>query len=216
MTPDGIPSPTELARSHRRLYDQLAPEYDARVEALRPVVTDTLERLLLPRLGRGSRCLDLGCGAGLVSELLTAAGHQVTALDLSPRMLDATATRAPEATLIEGDYLELELAPRFDAISAFAFIHLFPATDAERALQRMRRNLRRGGLLLIGTTAAAAEAEGFEAKADYPGAPARFRRHWTPQAFLDLLERSGFVILEMVRHGDPFGKDWLDVIADRP
>lgn len=213
--PGAIPSPSELTALHRVLYDGLASIYDERVEELRPVVSHTLNTLLLPRLPLRARCLDVGCGAGLVSQLLVQAGHRAVGVDLSAGMVIAAASRAPQASFVVGDYLTTRFDAPLDAISAFAFIHLFPAAQAQAVLEKMHADLAVGGLLLIGTTAASAEREGFEPKTDYPGAPARFRRHWTPGGFRAALRQAGFEILEELRHPDPFGKDWLDVIARR-
>lgn len=206
----------ELSERHRRVYDLLAPEYDSRVEALRPVVGSSLSKLLA-RIGtEPSRILDVGCGAGLATSILAGAGHRVTALDLSSRMSALTAARAPQASVLTGDYQSIRFSQPFDAIVAFAFIHLFPAGQAEAVLARMRGDLVPGGHLFIGTTASDTSSEGFEGKADYPGAPARFRRRWTEPEFRSALAEAGFRMCELLLHRDPFGKQWMDAIVCRP
>lgn len=57
--------------------------------------------------GRGSRCLDIGCGAARNAIPLTELGFQVTGTDLSEPMLDAARKRSVSA----GVSLDLVLAP---------------------------------------------------------------------------------------------------------
>jgi SAM-dependent methyltransferase len=202
-----------LSVRHAAVYDALASEYDARAPALTTVTQDSLAQLLARTGDARGRALDVGCGAGLVSQGLLDAGFNTTAIDVSARMLEACRARAPEAHVLHGDYLEQRFDQPFDVIVAFAFIHLFPADLAEECVAKMRADLKPNGLLLIGTTAEPVAREGLEGKADYPGAPRRFRRRWTEEAFLDALVQAGLEVFDVARHIDPFGKRWTDVVA---
>ena len=79
--------PAEIARFGalaRRWWDPEGPQrplHDLNPARLRYVA----DRVTL----RGARVLDVGCGAGLLSEALAGEGAEVTALDLSPELIDA-------------------------------------------------------------------------------------------------------------------------------
>lgn len=202
-----------LARHHAAVYDALAAEYAARAPSMVAVTQDSLAQLLALTGNAHERALDVGCGAGTVSRELLGAGFRTTSIDISRRMAEACQARAPQARVLQGDYLEYEFGERFDVIVAFAFFHLFPAAMAAECLAKLRADLAPGGLLLIGTTAEPVSGEGLEGKADYPGAPLRFRRRWTEAGFLQALGQAGFDTLDIARHVDPSGKRWTDVVA---
>jgi SAM-dependent methyltransferase len=71
--------------------------------------------LLEPVLAGGGVVLELGCGSGLLTRELTAAGHHVIATDASPAMLDLARSYAPAADvrilMLPGDPL-----PAADAV----------------------------------------------------------------------------------------------------
>ena len=99
-------------RTVKEYYDRRAPEYDDwylgrgkfadRVrpewEAERTTLAELLEALP-PR-----RTLDVACGTGFLTQYLPG---DVTGLDQSERMLQEAARRAPDATLVQGDALQL-------------------------------------------------------------------------------------------------------------
>lgn len=204
--------PAWLAGRHADIYDALADEYDARADSLAAVTDQSLRRLLALAAPPG-RALDVGAGAGLVARALCDAGYRTTAIDVSPNMADVCRRRCPHAEVIVGDYLHERFDEPFDVMVAFAFIHLFPTSIAVACLAKMRDDLADDGLLLIGTTAEPACTEGFEGKDDYPGAPRRYRRRWTEQAFVRALAVAGFHVADTARHDDPYGKRWLDLVV---
>jgi SAM-dependent methyltransferase len=101
--------------------------------------------------------LDVGAGTGRVALELARAGHEVTALDREPELLDALAARARAAGLavetVVADATGFELGRRFGlAIVPMQTIQLLP----ERAgfLAATRRALVPGGLLAAAITVA--------------------------------------------------------------
>ena len=60
--------------------------------------------LLAPR--RGERILDLGCGDGVLTEKLVAAGAEVVAVDGAPDMIAAAKKRGLDARLTRAERLE--------------------------------------------------------------------------------------------------------------
>lgn len=203
--------PAYLA-AHRDAYDAVADEYVARTERLRPV-TQACVDLLAPRLPANGRVLDVGCGAGLMVQLLRAAGFDAEGIDLAPRMAAASRVLNPTATIHVGDVLSYPFTGAYAGLTALAFIHLFPKADALDALRTMRGLLEQDGLLYIGTTKASRSSEGWEDKADYASSARRYRKHWTETEFLQALKETGFTVLDLHLLTDPFGKTWMDVIA---
>jgi magnesium-protoporphyrin O-methyltransferase len=59
---------------------------------------DRMRAAMLSRLPAdltGARVLDAGCGTGTMAAELAARGAEVTAVDISPRLIDRAKTRAP-------------------------------------------------------------------------------------------------------------------------
>jgi len=105
----------------------------------------------------GSPILELGCGTGRVLLPLARLGHQLTGIDASAEMLErAWAKVAAEnlgrlVTLEQQEMCELDLAERFTmAFAALnSFAHLHTTGEQLAALERIRRHLNPGGLLIL-------------------------------------------------------------------
>jgi SAM-dependent methyltransferase len=83
-------------------------------ELARPVVD-----LLAPK--RGERILDLGCGDGVLTELIAAYGADVLCGDLSKELLAAAAAKGLEVQRVDGHALPFEA--EFDAVFTNAALH---------------------------------------------------------------------------------------------
>src|SRR4051812_7144793 len=66
---------------------------------------------LLTRLPRSGLVVELGCGSGISTQILTNAGHEVVGIDISRPMLAIARERAPRATLRHGSIWDAELPP---------------------------------------------------------------------------------------------------------
>lgn len=115
-------------------------------EACAPGILD----LLASVKARAGLVLELGCGTGLLTERLIAAGHRVIATDASPAMLAIADER------IGGDAVELrrltlpdDPLPAVDAVVAIGHpLNYLPDAEAiERALVAMAAALRPGGVM---------------------------------------------------------------------
>ena len=137
-------------------------------------------------------------------------------IELSPKMAEFAKRRNPNPKIIVGDFLTEDFAEPFDGIIALALIHLFPKEEAMKVLRKMHDMLVPGGTLYIGTTESAESSEGWEVKEDYSGKHRRFRKHWTEAEFRRALEEAGFEVLKLHRITDPFGKKWMDFVAQKP
>jgi 2-polyprenyl-3-methyl-5-hydroxy-6-metoxy-1,4-benzoquinol methylase len=112
------------------------------------VLEPSAQRLLAEAPFRG-RVLEIGCGTGaLARELAARRGAKVTAIDLSPRMIDVARVRTNETLGIEYRVADImTLSPRgFDAVVSVNTLHHLPL--AEMA-QRMGDAVVPGGRVLI-------------------------------------------------------------------
>jgi SAM-dependent methyltransferase len=108
--------------------------------------------LLDPVRSRNGLVLELGCGSGLLTAELTAAGHhRVIATDASPAMLDLARSHAPAAENIRLLVLPGDVLPDADAVvSAGHVLSYLPDEHAiDQALIAIARALRPGGLFAI-------------------------------------------------------------------
>ena len=102
--------------------------------------------------GPGTRLLDVGCGTGLMMQLASHRGAQVTGVDVAPGLLAVARERLPEADLWLADMDRLPLADAsFDAVvgaNTFQF-----AGDPPGALREAARVCRPGGAVAASTFA---------------------------------------------------------------
>lgn len=98
------------------------------------------------------RVLDIGCGHGVVSEFLAEKGIQVSAVDISEKLLDdlkaRTAGKNLPLEIKRGDAYNIPYeAQQFDVIVARMFLPHFP--DWPVVLKEMTRTAKKGALLLV-------------------------------------------------------------------
>lgn len=98
--------------------------------------------LLAPRAGE--RVLDLGCGDGVLTQALAAAGAEVTGLEPDPDM--ARAARARGLCVLERDAHDAIPGGPYDAVFSNAALHWM--RDAPRVLANVHAALRPGGRLV--------------------------------------------------------------------
>jgi SAM-dependent methyltransferase len=142
--------PTARSRALARLYDL-------------DLIDDPgdLDVYLAVALRTGGPVLELAAGSGRLAVPLAEAGHDVTAVDLDPAMLERARARAkttgPAAVgrlrLIEADLLDLELpaADRYRlAFIALNSLFVLATRDAQRqAFVTLARHLTPGGLAVV-------------------------------------------------------------------
>jgi trans-aconitate methyltransferase len=100
--------------------------------------TPVLE-LLAPSVGE--RILDLGCGDGVLTEKIIAAGAVVVAIDAAPDMVAAARARGIDARIMRGQ--DLTFDNEFDAVFSNASLHWMRPPEA--VLAGVRRALKPRG-----------------------------------------------------------------------
>jgi SAM-dependent methyltransferase len=94
--------------------------------------------------------LEIGCGFGAFARLVTERARHVTAMDLSPQMIEVAKGRStayPNLEFVTGDFLQASLpSESYDCIVTVATLHHLPLDEA---LSRMKSLLCPGGVLII-------------------------------------------------------------------
>lgn len=116
-----------------------------------PQILTVIERLLLPRLPRGGRVLDLCCGTGYTSAELIRRGFEVTGLDSSKGMLRYARRNAPAARLIMADARSFRLPPVYDGVIATfdSLNHVMTLAELAHVFRRVYHALAPSGLFLF-------------------------------------------------------------------
>jgi len=97
-------------------------------------------------LPAGVDVIDVGCGTGLISGMLTARGHRVTGVDVSVPMLTRAREQRRIAVGVVADAAALDL-PTCDAVVAVNVLHVHPAPDA--VLSEVGELMRPGGVAVL-------------------------------------------------------------------
>lgn len=104
---------------------------------------------------KDARVLDVGCGGGILSEALAAAGADVTAIDLAPRVLDVARLHLHESGRkvdyreISVEALAVESPAAFDAITCMEMLEHVP--DPASVIAACATLLKPGGRLFMST-----------------------------------------------------------------
>ena len=129
--------------------------YEERMGQFRNLAAEDAALLQELKLSAGARVLEIGTGTGHFALAAARAGCQVTAVDVSPVMLEyaAARARAEGLTNIEfahGGFLTFECRPgSFDAAVSVVALHHLPDLWKAVALQRVHNALRPGGQFLL-------------------------------------------------------------------
>jgi SAM-dependent methyltransferase len=136
-------------------WDEHADTFDAEADhGLRdPDVRGAWGGLLLPVMPPApARVLDVGCGTGSLAVLLAAAGHEVSGVDSSERMLGVAREKAAAAGvrvgLARGDAADPPFGP--SSVDVVLCRHvLWALDDRDAVLEAWIRLLRPGGRLVL-------------------------------------------------------------------
>ncbi len=107
----------------------------------------------------GNPVLELGCGTGRITMALAEAGHRITGLDLSQRMLERAEHRrtalAPEirgrVKLVHADMCRFDLREKFPLVIVpfRPFQHLLEVEQQLDCLESVKKHLAPGGRLIL-------------------------------------------------------------------
>jgi SAM-dependent methyltransferase len=145
----------------------------------------------IPRLPRGAKVLDAGCGAGEPVTKRLVEFFQVTGVDISEEQIKRARKLVPGADLICQDMTKLDLPDNhFDGICSFyAIIHI-PREEHAALLKNFHRMLMPGGLALLCLGAEDLE----EDVEDFLGTVMYWSHYDTP-TYLEMIRKTGFKVM---------------------
>jgi SAM-dependent methyltransferase len=144
-----IPDPALVA------YEALAPFYDTYTGGYdHERWLSNLEALAMDHGLRGQRLLDVGCGTGKSFLPLLARGYDVTACDISPRMVERARGKLDKADagrVVVADMRSLPWRRAFDLVTCLddGLNYLLGDSELGSALRSMSAALRPGGLAVF-------------------------------------------------------------------
>jgi SAM-dependent methyltransferase len=166
-------------------------------------------RELVARLPASGLVVELGCGSGITSEIVSAAGYDVLGIDISADMLAIARKRAPNASLREGSLWDAELPTGCIAVTAIGEVLNYTA-DPRAGLDglpelfaRVYESLEPDGVFLFDF---ATPGRGTQR----PGGPTRREGNgWRIEA--DTIEDPATQTLERRMEIEADGKRWTEV-----
>jgi ubiquinone/menaquinone biosynthesis C-methylase UbiE len=184
-------------------YDRRAPEYDdwwhgrgLFAELDRPGWHEEVGRLCAAvRSLPAARTLDVACGTGFLTALLAG---EVVGLDQSDVMLDLARRRAPTASFVHGDALDLPFPDEsFDRVFTSHFYGHLEPTDRARFLAEARR-VAPELVVVDSALRPGVEAEGMQERVLSDGSSwTVLKRYFSPDGLAD--ELGGAVVLHAGR-----------------
>ena len=204
---------TELSKQH------WSAERYAETAHFVPALGAAVLDLLAP--AAGERILDLGCGDGVLTEKIAAAGATVVGVDAAPDMVTAARARGLDARVVAGQ--DLAFSHEFDAVFSNAALHWMRPPEA--VLAGVYRALKPGGRFvgeMGGQNNTAAIMVAIRAVMARRGIDAgRLSPWWFPSAdaYRAKLEAAGFAVddIRIVPRPTPLPaglEAWLDTFAE--
>ncbi|EEW26214.1 magnesium protoporphyrin IX methyltransferase [Rhodobacter ferrooxidans] len=144
-------------RTATKVWERLTS--DAPVSRIRQTVREGRDKMRAVMLSRlpddltGARVLDAGCGTGLMTAELAARGADVTAVDISPALIDIAQSRLPDqhvarVRFASGDML-CDSHGDFDYVLAMDSLIYYSTADIAAALDRLGARTRQSVVFTV-------------------------------------------------------------------
>lgn len=136
---------------HQRLHTQWTESAQDWIDADQAVRTGMLDRWMLDSLGDvgGKSAIDIGCGEGRFSRLLSKLGATVTGVDLTEPLIEKARSTSSHETYLIGNAETLQGIESNTYDIAVSYIVLVDLLDFRSAINAAYRILRPGGRFVI-------------------------------------------------------------------
>lgn len=126
----------------------LNPDWDA--ASRRHSVIDKSVKWLKSIIPAGSKILDLGCGPGLYTKILSDEGYDVTGIDYSRRSIAYARENDTKTKYIYQNYLDIDYSEEFDVITLIYCDYAALTLDERKVLlSKVHRALKSNGLFIF-------------------------------------------------------------------
>ncbi len=152
------PAETNVSSAETAKFDKLAARWwdsDGESRPLHDLNPTRLNYVAERMVLQGARVLDVGCGGGILSEALAAAGANVMGIDLAPRVLEVARLHLHESGWhvdyreVSIEALGLDMPGVFDAITCMEMLEHVP--DPGSVIAACATLLKPGGRLFLST-----------------------------------------------------------------
>jgi len=214
---------SQSLRDTQLAFDSVAPEYDGALgnNSLVQGIRARTIAAVLRNVPGSAHLLDLGCGTGLDAETLANTGHQVTAMDWSPLMVQRTRDRIFKATLEDLVTVNQMGFHQLDEFESETFDAAYSdlgalncAMDMEKVAASLARILKPGGKIIASVIGRVCPWEWlfYMSKGQWQRAHVRFRRgllpvpmnghvvwtrYFTPNEFGRIFASAGFKLVSL-------------------
>lgn len=116
-----------------------------------PLILPVMENLVMSRIPKKARILDLCCGTGQLSGALNDMGYRVTGIDGSPSMLEHARQNAPDVKFIVADARDFKVKGDYHAVvSPFDSLnHVMKLKELQQVFECVSAALKPGGYFLF-------------------------------------------------------------------
>ena len=116
-----------------------------------PFVLPILDNLVLTKLPKNARILDLCCGTGQLAQQLKTLGYRVTGIDGSSEMLNYARENAPGVEFLQADARSFQLPQKYHAVvSVFDSLnHIMSTRELGSVFHSAYAALRSGGIFMF-------------------------------------------------------------------
>jgi len=170
--------------------------------------------LLISKINKGDKILDLGCGNGRAVKYLVDRGFQGAGVDVSDKMLELARRHIPKGIFYKQDFVKIKFKPNsFNAVISFFALNHIPKSQFKKVIKICRKIMKNNGFLLLGMVKGKDEGffEGF-----YGKNLSLYGAGYSKKEIVNILDGNGYSIIKAETgrfKGKHFEEDDIYILA---